>query len=55
MIPYRAICPGAGGDPITFDGPVTQQRVLDALEEAGPSAEETSVAESGESTMALTR
>ncbi len=37
VIPYLAIFPGTGGDPITFDGPITQQQVLDALNKAGPS------------------
>jgi thiol:disulfide interchange protein len=36
-IPFYAIYPGSGGDPITFDGLITQQQVLTALEEAGPS------------------
>ncbi len=40
-IPFIAVYPGAGGDPITLDGPVTQQQVLDALEQAGPSGEAT--------------
>ncbi len=39
VIPFLAIFPGDGSDPITFDGPMTQQTVLDALEEAGPSPE----------------
>ncbi len=36
-IPYYAIYPGGGGDPITFDGLISQQQVLGALERAGPS------------------
>jgi thiol:disulfide interchange protein len=36
-IPYYAIFPADGGAPITFDGLVTQQTILDALERAGPS------------------
>ncbi len=38
-IPFVAIFPGNGGDPITLDGPITQQQVLDALQKAGPSGE----------------
>jgi thiol:disulfide interchange protein len=34
-IPYYAVFPGRGGEPITFDGLITQQQVLDALEQAG--------------------
>lgn len=37
VIPYYAIYPGRGGDPITFGGLITKQQVLDALEKAGPS------------------
>ena len=37
VIPFLAIYPGDGSAPITFDGPITQQMVLDALKEAGPS------------------
>jgi thiol:disulfide interchange protein len=37
VIPFLAIYPGDGSDPITIDGPLTQQMVLDALKEAGPS------------------
>jgi len=37
VIPYYAIYPGHGGDPITFGGLITKQQVLDALEKAGPS------------------
>ncbi len=40
-IPFVAIFPGKGGEPITLDGPITQQQVLAALERAGPSGEET--------------
>ena len=29
-IPFYAVYPGRGGDPITFDGLITQQQVLDA-------------------------
>jgi suppressor for copper-sensitivity B len=36
-IPFYAIFPGAGGDPILMDGLISQQQVLDALEQAGPS------------------
>jgi thiol:disulfide interchange protein len=35
VIPFYAIYPGRGGDPITFGGLITQQQVLDALEQAG--------------------
>ena len=37
VIPFYAIYPGRGGEPITFGGLITQQRVLDALQQAGPS------------------
>ncbi|MHB8951817.1 MAG: hypothetical protein ACYC4U_02435 [Pirellulaceae bacterium] len=33
-IPFYAIFPGRGGEPITFDGLITQQQVLDALAQA---------------------
>ncbi len=36
-IPFYAVYPGNGGAPITFDGLITQQTVLDALQQAGPS------------------
>jgi thiol:disulfide interchange protein len=36
-IPFYAVYPGRGGDPITFDGLISRQQVLDALEQAGPS------------------
>lgn len=36
-IPFYAVFPGRGGDPITFDGLISRQQVLDALQEAGPS------------------
>ena len=36
-IPFYAIYPGDGGKPILFDGLISQQQVLDALEKAGPS------------------
>lgn len=36
-IPYYAVYPGRGGDPITMDGLISQQQVLDALQQAGPS------------------
>ena len=34
VIPFYAIYPGRGGDPITFGGLISQQQVLDALEQA---------------------
>ncbi len=37
VIPFLAIFPGDGSEAITFDGPITQQTVLDALIKAGPS------------------
>lgn len=37
VIPFYAIYPGSGGEPITFGGLISQQRILDALEQAGPS------------------
>ncbi len=36
-IPFLAIFPGDGADPITFDGPITESMVLEALKQAGPS------------------
>ena len=36
-IPFLAIYPGNGDEPILFDGLITQQMVLDALAAAGPS------------------
>ena len=36
-IPFVAIYPAGGGDPITLDGFLTQGQLLDALEKAGPS------------------
>ena len=35
VIPFYAVYPGRGGDPITFGGLISQQQVLDALEQAG--------------------
>lgn len=55
VIPYLAIFPADGGDPITFDGPITQQMVLDALEEAGPSMGDAEVAKADASTMVLAK
>lgn len=34
VIPFYAVYPGRGGDPITFGGLISQQQVLDALEQA---------------------
>jgi thiol:disulfide interchange protein len=49
VIPFLAIFPGDGGETITFDGPITQTMVLDALREAGPSkAKDRDVAETAE-------
>lgn len=36
-IPFFAIFPGDGGRPIVHPGPLTQGKVLEMLEEAGPS------------------
>ena len=36
-IPYLAIFPGNGGEPIVMDGPITQSGFLANLERAGPS------------------
>ena len=36
-LPFYAIFPGQGGSPITFDGVLTQGRLLDKLKQAGPS------------------
>jgi len=41
-IPFLAIFPGSGGPPITFDGPLAQQTVLNALKKAGKSTEKKS-------------
>ena len=38
-IPFLAIYPAGGGQPITLSGLVTQDQVLDALTQAGPSKE----------------
>lgn len=38
-LPFYAIYPADGRPPITFDGPITQEMVISALEEAGPSRE----------------
>jgi suppressor for copper-sensitivity B len=35
VIPFYAIYPGRGGNPITFGGLISQQQVLDALDQAG--------------------
>jgi suppressor for copper-sensitivity B len=37
-IPFVAIYPSNGDEPILFDGLISQQQVLDALNDAGPSA-----------------
>jgi len=37
VIPFYAVYPGHGGEPITFGGLISQQQVLDALEQAGAS------------------
>ena len=36
-IPFYAIYPADGSAPITFDGPLTQGKILAKLREAGPS------------------
>jgi thiol:disulfide interchange protein len=36
-IPFLVVYPAGGGEPMTFDGPILQQQVLDALNRAGPS------------------
>ncbi len=36
-IPFVAIYPGKGGEPILFDGLISKQQVLNALKDAGPS------------------
>jgi thiol:disulfide interchange protein DsbD len=54
-IPFLAIFPSDGRDPITFDGPITEQMVLDALESAGPSGSRPEVAEGQVSGSATTR
>ena len=35
VIPFYAVFPGRGGEPITFGGLISQQQVLDALDQAG--------------------
>ena len=37
VIPFYAIYPKNGGEPITLDGLITQQQILDALEKASGS------------------
>lgn len=37
-IPFVAIYPADGGPPKTMDGLITQEQVLEALKQAGPSA-----------------
>lgn len=36
-IPFLAIFPANGEEPITYDGPITKEMVLEALRKAGPS------------------
>ncbi len=36
-LPFYAVFPGDGQPPLTFDGVLTQGRLLDKLKEAGPS------------------
>lgn len=36
-IPYLAIYPGDGRDPIILEGPILQGQIVDALNQAGPS------------------
>ena len=36
-IPFYAIYPASGGDPITLDGPITSGRIIGELRRAGPS------------------
>jgi len=36
-LPFYAVFPGDGQPPITFDGILTQGRLLDKLKQAGPS------------------
>ncbi len=36
-IPFYAIFPSHGGDPVTVDGLITQNQILELLREAGPS------------------
>jgi thiol:disulfide interchange protein len=48
FIPYYAVYPADGGEPILFGGGlITQQQVLDYLEQAGPS----DVASTGKTVM----
>jgi len=37
-IPFLAIYPAGGRDPIILEGPVVQSQVVEALKKAGPSA-----------------
>lgn len=39
-IPFLAVFPADGEDPITHDGPITKEEVLEALRKAGPSKSE---------------
>lgn len=36
-IPFYAVYPADGAEPIVFSGPITQSYVLDVLQQAGPS------------------
>jgi len=36
-IPYVAIFPGDGSEPITIDGVITQAKIMELLKQAGPS------------------
>ena len=56
-IPLYAIYPGDGGDPITLDGLITQQMMLDALQQAGPSRgkQRQEVAETEQAQLLLAR
>ncbi len=38
-LPFFAIFPSDGGEPITFDGPISQGQIVKALLKAGPSKE----------------
>ena len=45
VIPFMAIYPAGGGQPILLDGLVSQQQVLEALKEAVPSSTTVDAAE----------
>ena len=45
-LPFYAVYPSDGSQPIVFSGPITQSYILDVLTQAGPSTSEKRVASS---------